>query len=337
MVMLMTACGAGSHSPDATDAAMDAIGDGPAAVDCGTLAATCGPMGNAPCCESPVVDGGTFYRSYDVGTDNAYTDMSYPATVSTFRLDKYEITVGRFRRFVNAGMGTRQNPPTVGAGGRTLNGTANLGGWEASFTGDLLADRTALVAALKCDATHQTWTDTPGSNESRPMNCINWYEAMAFCAWDGGFLPTEAEWNYTAVGGSEQRAYPWSSPPTSLGLDDTRASYHCFGDNMTGCALNDLVPVGTKPAGDGRWGQSDLIGNVREWTLDWYEDPYPMSACNDCASLATPVGILLRLLRGGGLFDTAGPNTPLRGAERLGGSTPTLRDVSFGARCGRTP
>ena len=65
----------------------------------------------------------------------------------------------------------------------------------------------------------------PGANESLPINCITWYEAFAFCAWDGGFLPTEAEWNYAAAGGSEQRAYPWSNPPTSTTIDCSHANY----------------------------------------------------------------------------------------------------------------
>jgi len=49
-----------------------------------------------------------------------YTDMSYPATVADFYLDKYEITVGRFRQFVNAGMGTQASPPASGAGAHSL-------------------------------------------------------------------------------------------------------------------------------------------------------------------------------------------------------------------------
>ena len=66
----------------------------------------CGASGTDDCCASPLVPGGTFNR------DN---DPNYPATVSDFRLDKYEITVGRFRAFVNAGMGTQANPPAAGS------------------------------------------------------------------------------------------------------------------------------------------------------------------------------------------------------------------------------
>ena len=104
-------------------------GDGRQAVSCETLAPTCGPMGDAPCCDSPTVVGGTFYRGYDVAADLAYTDMSHPATVSNFRLDTYEVTVGRFRQFVAAGQGTQASPPAAGAGaGRST-------GWRARAAG----------------------------------------------------------------------------------------------------------------------------------------------------------------------------------------------------------
>ncbi len=307
-------------------------GDGAGGDGCGTLAPTCGPTGTSPCCESPVVGGGSFYRSYDTA-DGVYPDMTNAATVSTFRFDKYEVTVGRFRQFVAAGRGTQANPPVVGAGAH-----ANIpgSGWDPSWNSSLAADTPTLVAAIKCQATYQTWTDAPGGNESRPMNCIDWYEAMAFCAWDGGYLPSEAEWNYAASGGSLQRAYPWSSPATSLSIDDTRASYYvdatkqCFGDGVDGCALTDFVPVGSKPAGDGLWGQSDLGGNVWEFVLDWYAAPYPMKTCNDCANLTPGTH---RVFRGGGFSIDA---SFLRASDRSF-VLASDRSDSFGVRCARTP
>ena len=87
-------------------------GSGGAAASCAGLTATCGPSSES-CCKSLLVPRGTFYRSYN---EVDFTDKSYPATVADFYLDKYEITVGRFRQFVNAGMGTQANPPAAAAG-----------------------------------------------------------------------------------------------------------------------------------------------------------------------------------------------------------------------------
>src|SRR5262249_42064726 len=158
-------------------------------------------------------------------------DMSNPATVSDFRLDTYEVTLGRFRQFVNAGMGTQASPPANGAGARTLNGMANQGGWDPTWTANLPADVGQLGAAGDCTPPLNSWTDTPGANEVLPMNCITWYEAFAFCVWDGGFLPTEAERSYAAAGGNEQRAFPWSNPASSLTIDCSYANYN----NVTKC------------------------------------------------------------------------------------------------------
>lgn len=302
----------------------DAGGDAPLTA-CGQLPNICGPTGTGSCCDSLIVPGGTFARSYDVSSDGMFPDSSHTATVSDFRLDKYEVTVGRFRPFVLAGLGTKASPPLGGTGTHpSITGS----GWDPSWNASLVADTEALVAAIKCDAANQTWTDVPSDNENRPVNCTTWYEAMAFCVWDGGFLPTEAEWNYAAAGGDEQRAYPWSSPPGFLGIDDTRASWNCMGDGQLGCTLADLVPVGTKPAGDGRWGQSDLSGNVSEWTLDWYAISYVQNPCNDCANL-TPAQN--RAFRGGGYSYGA---TSMRTAARTADS-PIDRPISLGLRCAR--
>ncbi|MGB8294575.1 MAG: SUMF1/EgtB/PvdO family nonheme iron enzyme, partial [Polyangia bacterium] len=107
---------------------------GGTAPSCSGLAATCGPSGNDDCCRSLLVPGGTFYRSYD-GVD--YTDKSYPAAVDDFYLDKYEITVGRFRQFVNAGMGTQARPPASGAG---ANLAITGSGWDSTWNTNLAAN-----------------------------------------------------------------------------------------------------------------------------------------------------------------------------------------------------
>jgi formylglycine-generating enzyme len=284
---------------------------------CNGLAATCGPSGSEDCCTSLLVPGGTFYRSYDGVT---YTDMSYPATVSDFALDRYEITVGRFRAFVNAGMGTQASPPAAGAGAHPL---ITGSGWDSTWNANLRADTASLKAGVSCDSSRQTWTETPGANESRPMNCITWYDAFALCAWDGGRLATEAELSYASAGGTEQRYYPWSNPADSTTIDDTYAVY-------CGSSCSSAQDVGTKsPKGDGKWGHADLAGNVLEWMLDWYQSPYSPAVCNNCANI---VAGTIRMVRDGAFFDSAS----YLGSAHREYKTPLTRHSGTGARCARS-
>jgi formylglycine-generating enzyme len=269
---------------------------------CKGLAATCGASDD--CCNSPLVSGGTFYRSYDVAGDSDSGTATYAATVADFRFDKYEVTVGRFRKFVEAGMGTQASPPTAGSGAHATMATS---GWKVSWNSQLVADKATLVNALKCDAeSYNNWTDAQGALENRPINCLTWYEAMAFCIWDGGYLPTEAEWNYAAAGGDQQRAYPWSTPASSLTLDSSRATYYdgspCGGPSATPCP--GAIDVGSNPLGNGRFGQSDLAGNVDEPVLDSLNgvgDPVYQSPCVDCALIKD--GDDFRRRRGGSARD----------------------------------
>jgi len=285
------------------------------------LAATCGPSGNGDCCASLQVPGmlptETFYRSYDGVT---YTDKGYPATVAGFYLDKYEITVGRFRKFMNAGKGTQSSTPGAGDG---VHPRISGSGWNSAWNTNLLLTTDALKAGIKCDSTFHTWTDTAGSNESLPQNCITWYEAFAFCAWDGGRLATEAEWNYAAAGGSEHREYPWGS-----GIDYTKANYLCMADGNPACALSDIITVGSLPAGNGKWGHSDLAGNLKEFTLDWFVTPY-QTPCANCADLDVAT---FRVVRGGNFGDL---DSYLLSAFRFI-CNPGDRDIYVGARCART-
>jgi formylglycine-generating enzyme required for sulfatase activity len=104
----------------------------------------------------------------------------------------------------------------------------------------------------------------------------------------------------------------------------------CYGDGIIGCDLTDLLFVGTKPAGDGRWGQSDLAGNVWEWVLDWYSNGYVQNPCNDCANLASGA---FRVLRGAGDGNTS---DVLRTGYR-GRNNNNYRHNDTGVRCARPP
>lgn len=264
------------------------------APSCAGLPATCGPQENESCCLSLDVPGGSFFRRYDLGASPLGGGQTFPATVSSFRLDKYEVTVGRFRLFLKEGLGTKGKPPPERAGAHlAIPGS----GWDTAWNKHLSDDTKSITRSLSTPSCrYATWTDEAGANENRPIECVNWYEAAAFCIWDGGYLPTEAESNYAASGGNEQRAYPWSMPAQSTSIDGAHASYsdaatgedapNCVGDGMAGCAVTDLVPVGTKPAGNGKWGHADLAGNVTEWVLDYYASAATVQVpCNDCANV----------------------------------------------------
>jgi formylglycine-generating enzyme len=310
------------------DAGPDAplVAEGPAS--CRDLADTCGPGGTDDCCTSLEVPGGTFFRSFDYAGDALSGNTDFPATVSSFRLDKYEVTVGRFRAFVAAGMGTQVQPPMNGAGAHAVIPNS---GWDSQWNAELPVDQSALLSDAKCSGTFATWTDSVGANETRPINCLTWFEAMAFCIWDGGYLPSEAEWNYAAAGGADQRAYPWSVPANNLDLNLGHASYfdgaYCYGDGLPACTPEDLVPVGSKPVGNGRWGHSDLSGNVSEWTLDAYV-PYP-GVCRDCAQIDATRNPTIR----GGAFYVSNSNL-LRTAPREAPQV-FFQKYYIGFRCAR--
>jgi formylglycine-generating enzyme len=244
----------------------------------------------------------------------------HTVTLDTFALDKYEITVGRFRRFVAVYDGS---PPPAGAGTHaSISGT----GWQSAWNGALASTSVELIAGLKCSSSYQMWTDAVGANESKPLNCLDWYTAFAFCIWDGARLATEAEWEYAAVNGNENRLYPWGGSAP----DATYASYFCLGDGLASCLASDILSVGSKPNGAGRWGQHDLAGNLGEWTFDGFTSSYySTSPASNPANTSTAN----RVVRGGSFNYDA---SLIRAASR-DAFPPATHDYAYGARCAKNP
>lgn len=248
------------------------------------------------CCGTLPVPGVT----YEMGDNGGPIGSDWPqhtVTVSGFSLEKYEVPVGRFRVFADQYTGAA---PAVGAGAHPLIPNS---GWQAGWEAFLPADRAALDAELDCNNSGNlgvgTWTPTPGDNESLPLNCVSWQVAFAFCAWDGGRLPTEAEWEAAATGGEEDREYPWGDALLPDG--EAAAAYGgCYDGDCSEVTSEDVAPVGSFENGRGRWGHYDLAGNVAEWCLDYRDTQWYVTDganCNDCANLVGPPPD--RVIRGG--------------------------------------
>jgi sulfatase modifying factor 1 len=264
--------------------------------------------GNESCCESLLIPGGTFKRDFD---NVDFADDSFPAEVSPFYLDKFEVTVGRMRQFVEA---FEQEKKKLKDGDGKSTHISGDTGWDTSY--ELPVDKAALITQLKCTGT--TWSDTIFDNNDLPMNCVNFNVAYAFCIWDGGRLPTNLEWNFAASGGDEQRVYPWKAPESGPAISSDYANY----DNTN----PGPIAVGLKPLGNARWGQADLAGNLLEWALDYFGD-YP-AVCKDCFNGTAG---LERVLRGGGYVQ----DEFLQVSSYPTSNDPTEARSYFGFRCAR--
>jgi sulfatase modifying factor 1 len=289
----------------------------------------CGAVGCQP-------DAGS--ESCPIGFDCYASEIpEHPMKIGPFALDKYEVTVDRFRRFVVAyADGWR---PAVGDGANpnvTVADTSWRTGWDDSvgtaknlpLTGATSDEtRANFQTRLKCNATYQTWTDGPTVNDYRAVNCVNWYEAFAFCIWDGGRLPTEAEWEYAAAGGDQNLLYPWGSAAP----DCSHANY---ADGTVFCGPNGtkaVSPVGAYLAGNGRWGHAELAGNVREWVLDSFPLSYVTAQNDNYVYVSSGPG--MRDIRGGSFAEDS---SSLRAVGRYWWDG-FDRNFFTGLRCARSP
>ncbi len=146
-------------------------------------------------------------------------------------------------------------------------------------------------------------------NDAQPIVNTSWDDAQAYCKWAGGRLPTEAEWEYAARGGSTEARY---------GPIDEVAWYN---GNSGGGAHE----VGQKRANS--FGLFDMLGNVWEWVNDWYDDNYYRSSPDHDPS--GPATGQFRVLRGG----SWGDDERYACVSIRNSNTPVVRYLNGGCRC----
>lgn len=155
-----------------------------------------------------------------------------------------------------------------------------------------------------------------GSADNHPIVDVTWDDAVAFCKWAGGRLPTEAEWEFSARGGQDDWIFPWGNA-----YEKGRASDSDDFRHAGTMAVRSFNP--------NRIGLHDVSGNVWEWTADWYAvDYYSQSPSIDPAG---PPSGDARVARGGGWR----PFPRLMRLSNRGHYAPHTHSAYVGFRCVR--
>jgi formylglycine-generating enzyme len=243
--------------------------------------------------EMLVIPGGTFR----MGSDRHYPEEApvHRVTVDGFWMDRTPVTNRRFRDFVEAtGYVTLAE---IAPDPKDYPGALP----HMLKAGSLVFDPPDRPVDLRNFA--NWWSFEFGANWRRPYGKgssirglddhpvvhISYFDAEAFAAWAGKQLPTEAEWEYAARGGLDQAEFAWGDAFTPGGRHMANTWQGEFPrENLAGDGYARTSPVDTFPPNG--FGLSDMIGNVWEWTSDWYSTGHTGDAPKACCIPENPRG-----------------------------------------------
>jgi len=238
-----------------------------------------------------LIPGGTF----KMGTDDGFPHEApvHEVNLSPFWMDKHEVTVAQFAKFVEA-TGYKTEAETLG--------------WSGVF-----------------DPNQRTWTKGDGANWRHPMGPksnakpdepvvhVSYADATAYAKWAGKRLPTEAEFEFAARGGLDHKTYSWGEELRPGGKHAANIWQGTFPQRDEAAdGFSGLAPVGTFPANG--YGLHDMSGNVWEWCADWFAPDYYARSPKD--NPKGPDSGAERVLRGGSWMCSENYCTGYRAAAR---------------------
>ena len=249
--------------------------------------------GEAPFPGMVWVPGGTF----QMGSDKHYPEERprHSAAVDGFWMDRYPVTNDRYARFVEAARHVTfaEIPPDP----RDYPGALP----HMLYAGSLVFVKpTGPVDRRDIGNWWQfmrgaDWRHPYGPESSidelteHPVVHVTFADAEAFATWEGKALPTEAEWEFAARGGLDGAPYSWGDEflPDGRFMANTWQGEFPW-NNTVADGFERTSPVGSfAPNG---YGLYDVIGNVWEWTIDWYEAQHASEPVKRCCAPRNPRG-----------------------------------------------
>ncbi len=228
------------------------------------------------------------------------SDAFYPeerpvrrVAVDGFWMDEHPVTVAEFRRFVRAtGHVTWAEQPPDPAGYPDASPELLVAG-SLVFTGaarpvDLSDVRNWWSWTPGADWRHPDGPDTTvHGRERHPVTHVAYSDAGAYAAWAGKELPTEAEWEYAARGGLEDKVYCWGDEFAPRGRQMANTWQGEFPwQNLLQDGYERTSPIKAFPANG--YGLYDMAGNVWEWTSDYFISSQPPGPEPVCCAVRNP-------------------------------------------------